>query len=60
MKPSTEDRTEGKLHEVKGRLKNRSERRQTTPIWKIQETRKIMPAKFKNGLAALKKPSENK
>jgi ElaB/YqjD/DUF883 family membrane-anchored ribosome-binding protein len=45
---------------VKGKIKERSERRRTTQIWKSQGRRKRKPAKFKTGSAALKRPLENK
>ena len=60
MKPSTQDRTEGKLHEVKGKIKEEVGKATTTPIWKSQGKRKRKLAKFKNGSAVLKRLSENK
>ena len=43
VKASTQHRTEGKLHEAKGIIKERSEG-DKQPVWKSQATRKRMRA----------------
>ena len=48
LKPSTQDRTEGKLHEVKGKIKEEVGKATNDPIWKSQARRRRKPAKFKN------------
>jgi uncharacterized protein YjbJ (UPF0337 family) len=39
MKPSTQDQTEGKLHEVKGKIQEEIGKITKTPTWKAKERR---------------------
>ena len=60
MKPSTEDKAEGKIHEVKGKIKEEVGKVTNDPDVEVSGAAERMQAKSKNGSAALKKPSENK
>jgi uncharacterized protein YjbJ (UPF0337 family) len=60
VKPSTQDRTEGKLHEVKGKIKEHVGRATNGPDLEVSGKRKRTLAKFKNGSATLKGSSANK
>ena len=57
MKPSTQDRTEGKLHEVKGQIKEEVGKVTNDPDLEVQGKQRRKPAKHKNGSAVPKKPS---
>ena len=59
MKPSTQDRTEGKLHEVKGQIKEEVGKVTNDPTWKLQGKQRRKLAKYKNGSAVPKKPLAN-
>lgn len=48
LKPSTEDRTSGKLHEVEGKIKEEVGNATNDPTLKFQGKQKRKPAKFKN------------
>ncbi len=51
MKLSAEDKTTGKLHEVKGNIKEKVGKLTKDLIWKPRAELKRMPARFKAGSA---------
>ena len=60
MKPSTDDKTTGKLHEVKGAIRQKAGELTKTPTWRLMAELKRMPEKFKTLSARLKRLLENK
>ena len=57
MKPSTRDRTEGKLTEVKGKIKEEIGRATNNPDLEVSGNAEKNAGKVQNGSAALKRPS---
>ena len=60
MKPSTQDRTAGKLHEVKGKIKEEIGKATNDPNLEVSGKRRKRMAKFRNGSAGPKRLSANK
>ena len=60
MKPRTKDQIEGKLHEMKGALKEKWDRSRTTPTWRLKVKPRSSAARSKRKLARLKGCSKGK
>jgi uncharacterized protein YjbJ (UPF0337 family) len=60
MKPSTQDRTEGSIHEVKGRLKEEVGKLTNDPDLEVSGEAEKNAGKVQNGSAVLKRSLENK
>jgi hypothetical protein len=58
INPSTQDKTEGTIHEVKGAIKEKAGEvtdKLTTPTWRLMATRKRLPEKCRTLSERLKR-----
>ena len=60
MKPSAQDRTEGKLHEVKGKIKEEAGKAANDHDLEASGNAEKKPARFKNGSVVPRRLSANR